>query len=543
MSGRDLLYVTSSEWKESYGGKKSSSNRSNTVPHQRLPLYHCALTLQKIEGEPCCTMDGTVFDKLNIVPFIKQHRVHPVTGEPLRVKDLIPLHFYRNGKGQLHCPVTFKVFNDHSHIVAIKTTGNVYSYDAIQNLCIKLNNWKDLLDDQVTFAKKDIITIQNPHDASSQRDLNQFYHLKHGLTLLKKEQKVSDDSKVANINTSKSMHRVFNEMKEKQTEAAKGNILYKSTPVGSASKSTSFTSSISHYDPSKDTRKEEEEKKKFWLKKFEQYKRIKKKLKKNQQKAYVTLHTSMGDINVELYPYLVPQACDNFLGLCENGYYNGVKFHRLIKGFMIQGGDPTGTGKGGSSLWNENFKDDFHPQLKHDQPGILSMANSGKDTNGSQFFITFQAAPHLDKKHTIFGKVVGGMNILKEMEQVRTDPKTDQPLTPILIERTSVYNNPFKEDEKEQEEKQKAKELEESGGERGEWFSNPVVQTEPAPVNNTSAITGGVGKYIKPDILANNQLDIFELELPKKRKAPSIEPQEQQQKKKPKANQFNFSNW
>jgi cyclophilin family peptidyl-prolyl cis-trans isomerase len=122
-----------------------------------------------------------------------------------------------------------------------------------------------------------------------------------------------------------------------------------------------------------------------------------------------TLSTDLGDIVVELYPEKAPVTVNNFVFLAREGYYDGTTFHRVIKGFMVQGGDPTGTGRGGPGY---TFGDEFDPSLRHDGPGVLSMANAGPGTNGSQFFITHVATPHLDDRHSVFGKVVGGMDVV-----------------------------------------------------------------------------------------------------------------------------------
>ncbi|CAG0895340.1 unnamed protein product [Cyprideis torosa] len=130
------------------------------------------------------------------------------------------------------------------------------------------------------------------------------------------------------------------------------------------------------------------------------------KLRKNtdtEEKA-VTLHTDLGDLKLELYCDRVPKACENFLALCASDYYNGCLFHRNIKGFMVQTGDPAGTGKGGNSIWGQKFVDEIRDDLKHDTRGVVSMANNGPNTNGSQFFITYSAQPHLDLKYTVFGR-------------------------------------------------------------------------------------------------------------------------------------------
>ncbi len=128
------------------------------------------------------------------------------------------------------------------------------------------------------------------------------------------------------------------------------------------------------------------------------------------QKHYTaTFKTEKGDFVVELYADKVPRTVNNFVFLARDKFYDGVTFHRVIRDFMAQGGDPTGTGTGGPGY---KFADEFHPSLKHNGPGILSMANAGPNTNGSQFFITHRATPHLDNKHSVFGKVVKGMDVV-----------------------------------------------------------------------------------------------------------------------------------
>ena len=122
-----------------------------------------------------------------------------------------------------------------------------------------------------------------------------------------------------------------------------------------------------------------------------------------------TFKTDQGSFVVELYADKAPRTVNNFVFLARDGFYNGVSFHRVIRGFMAQGGDPTGTGSGGPGY---QFADEFHPSLRHDSPGILSMANAGPGTNGSQFFITHGPTPHLDKHHSVFGKVTQGLDVV-----------------------------------------------------------------------------------------------------------------------------------
>src|SRR5512143_2193286 len=128
---------------------------------------------------------------------------------------------------------------------------------------------------------------------------------------------------------------------------------------------------------------------------------------KKKYKAHID--TDKGTMVVELFADKAPKTVNNFVFLAREGFYDGIIFHRVINDFMVQGGDPTGTGSGGPGY---KFGDEFHPSLKHDKPGRLSMANAGKDTNGSQFFITHVATPWLDNKHSIFGHVIEGMDVL-----------------------------------------------------------------------------------------------------------------------------------
>jgi peptidylprolyl isomerase len=134
----------------------------------------------------------------------------------------------------------------------------------------------------------------------------------------------------------------------------------------------------------------------------------------------VVLETNQGLIEIKLMPEVAPKACENFTKLVEKGYYNGIIFHRVIKGFMIQGGDPTGTGMGGESVWGKPFADEVSASAQFDSPGILAMANAGPNTNGSQFFITTARTPWLNMKHTIFGKVVSGYDVVEKIENTQT---------------------------------------------------------------------------------------------------------------------------
>lgn len=142
----------------------------------------------------------------------------------------------------------------------------------------------------------------------------------------------------------------------------------------------------------------------------------------------VVLETNQGTIEIKLMPDVAPKACENFIGLVKEGYYDGIIFHRVIKDFMIQGGDPSGTGRGGQSLWLKPFEDEVSPDVKFDRPGLVAMANAGPNTNGSQFFITTKPTPWLNMKHTIFGEVVSGYDAVQKIENTQTGPQ-DKPVS------------------------------------------------------------------------------------------------------------------
>lgn len=157
----------------------------------------------------------------------------------------------------------------------------------------------------------------------------------------------------------------------------------------------------------------------------------------------VTVRTDLGSVKIELFCEQVPKACENFLALCASDYYNGCLFHRNIKDFMVQTGDPTGTGKGGNSIWGHRFEDEFREGLKHNNRGIVSMANNGPDTNGSQWFITYNKQPHLNMKYTIIGRVIDGFETLDELEKLPVNEKNYRPLNDVKIVDVTIHANPL----------------------------------------------------------------------------------------------------
>ncbi|MFA5502362.1 MAG: peptidylprolyl isomerase [Sulfurovaceae bacterium] len=159
--------------------------------------------------------------------------------------------------------------------------------------------------------------------------------------------------------------------------------------------------------------------------------------KTTEKDPIVVLQTSAGNIELRLFPKAAPLAVKNFMTHAKNGYYNGIIFHRVIKGFMIQGGDPTGTGMGGESIWKKDFQNEYAPNLTFDRPFLLAMANAGPNTNGSQFFITTAATPFLNGGYTIFGEVINGKEVVKKIENAKTSPE-DRPYTKQIIKKAFV---------------------------------------------------------------------------------------------------------
>jgi peptidyl-prolyl cis-trans isomerase-like protein 2 len=481
--GKEKLYISASEWSNraegSSGGLRFGGNDGSIKEtHRNLPFYCCALSLQPFEVPMAAISKDSahIFDLTNIVPWIRKYSKNPITGESLKTSDLLKLQFARNSKGDCMDPVTFKVFNENTHIVFIRQTGNVYSMDTLQELCFKAKNLKDLLTDE-PFTRKDVICIQDPHNLAS-RDMNQFYYLKNNLK--------ADDEKDATVlrNADGQTSRILKQLSKsdksppEQPEEVKDTEMHTSKSSSSAKRSieaahfstgrtaASFTST-SVMNPVTKTEN-------FMYGRedvmFEAISR-----KGQDKKVNIQLQTNLGPLDLELFASITPKTVYNFLQLTQTGYYDNLKVHRLIAGFMMQTGDPTGTGKGGESCWGKDFEDEIKKSLIHDQRGLLSMANRGRGTNSSQFFITFAGCPHLDGKHTIFGKVVGGLENLSKMEQIHTD-KTDRPLKDIVIQSAKLVGpDPF-----------------------AEWQAAQEKEA-PAPKKKPVATSTEVGRYLKRD--------------------------------------------
>jgi len=476
----DKLWLTTQEMKYFFGGKKPGRKADpDEVDFKRLPFDHCALSLQPFEN-PYCDDEGHVYDLVHIVPYLKKYKSNPCTGKPLDSKGLTKLNMQKNAAGEYHCPVMYKVFNTSTHIAAIKTTGNVFCYEAIEELNIKAKNYKDLLTDE-PFVRSDIIVLQDPRN-TTKFNLSGFHHIKNSLKVDDEElvraktdpkarmKKVNNETK-ATLDELERTYKAPESVKVVSEKADKFNAAHFSTGLRGASLTSTAYDRITEGEAA------------ILDESVVKYRMIKK-------KGYVRLTTNQGPLNLELYCDVVPKTCENFLKLVAKGYYNGTIFHRSIRHFMVQGGDPTGTGTGGDSYWGGTFKDDIKSHFSHTGRGVLSMANSGPDSNKSQFFITYRSCKHLDGKHTIFGKLVGGMDTLTAIEAVGTDNK-DKPVTDIILQRAVVFVDPFVEAEEELA-KMREQEAEKI---REENAPKKAVKKEERKV-----FTSGVGKYINPTL-------------------------------------------
>ncbi|CCF73722.1 peptidyl-prolyl cis-trans isomerase-like 2 [Babesia microti strain RI] len=430
---KDKLYIVASEFARDWGGYKGNSEK---VAKRVLPFDHCFLTLNKFDSA-CCTEDGSVFDVKAVKCHISKGLNHPITGNIFKLSDLIYLNFSKDENGNLQCPLTRKRFNNFTKIVAIKPTGNVFSADSLTN--VLKSEMKDPLSG-IDIVKDDLIVLQDPEKPEKRYMENVFKKNEQHDT--KNSAPTPNDTGDESVGELSVKHKQLFPAKKNAQEPSQKSDLYTTHR-----QSASFTCTAmpvvyetEYRDKTVFERKNE----------FYQLARI------NKLKGYVKIVTTLGDLNLMLHCNKVPITTDNFLQHCEDGYYDGTIFHRCIANFMVQGGDPTGTGTGGISSFYERwskgnkceqkpdkyFKDEFDQALQHIGEGVVSMANSGPNTNGSQFFITFKSCQHLDRKHSVFGKVVGGLDVLAKFEKLETDKK-DRPKDPPKILRTIIYENPF----------------------------------------------------------------------------------------------------
>lgn len=445
---KEKLYQSASERSQEFRRNKGGSIKP-------LPFECCALTLTPYENPVMRVIIskhiGIIFENSAIVPYLMKQKIDPVTGEAFESKELYTLHMDKDEEiGQWQCPVLNKPFQKHTKIAAViqrpENEAYVYSYEALQELCFKTKNYEDLTTGRKFNKKDDVIILQDPEneELNKVRDINNFIHT----SSLREENKATASN---DVRLSVTASRILEKVKRKRDEDdAKKKLDDKSDSIKkhkvtiadltgvvmtSGQTSGSFTSSsmgLSNENVSREATNEEVLQSQFDT------------LRKMKKKGFVRLTTSLGVIDLEIHCDFVPRTACNFIGLVEDGAYNGSIFHRCIPDFMVQGGKPAKKGEPERSLWGDAFRDEFDQRLTHSGGGILSMANKGSHTNLRQFFITFKSAPHLDRKHSIFGRVVKGMDVLKSIESLPTDKK-DRPVEDITIMNAEVLYSPIQE--------------------------------------------------------------------------------------------------
>lgn len=444
---KEKLYQSSAERSQEFCRHVGDTARA-------LPFECCALTLTPFEMPVMrvCKDFGIIFETSAILPYLMKYKKDPVTGEPMSSKDLYTLHIDKDEQnGTWQCPVLNKPFQKHTKIAAViqrpENEAYVYSYEALQELCFKNKNYEDLITGKKFNRKEDVKILQDPQNDELNR-LRDINHFAHTASLREKNKSASSNDVRLSITASRIVDTVKRKKEEddenskrKQQECDDTNtkkprisiLDLKGVAMTSGKGSGSFTSSsmgLVHDNSSREATAEE-----ILQSQFDGLKKLKK-------KGFVRISTTLGVIDLEIHCDIVPKTASNFIGLVEKGAYDGSFFHRCIPNFMVQGGKPANSTEQETSIWGEAIRDEFDPRLTHSGGGIVSMANAGPHTNKRQFFITFKSAPHLDRKHSIFGRVVDGMNVLKSIESAATDDK-DRPTEPIKIIRAEVLYSPI----------------------------------------------------------------------------------------------------
>ncbi len=453
----------------SIAGSASSSTRP-------LPFDCCALTLTPYTT-PVCTPDGILFENSAITPHLIKHKLDPVTGKHMNTSDLIVLNMDKDeSTGQWMCPVLNKPFTNRTKVVAIrnnKNEANVYSYEAYYELNIKAKNYLDLVSGHKFNKETDVIILQDIENEEhcQLRDIQNFSHIREMRRENVRQQQCNQQSGnnvQYRVTAARIMEKLEKEKRKRERAAEdRAKKLMKSTlesndednsdeekimisiytdelsssihqTSGKASGSlTSTTMDITRENSARLATQDE-----IIDSQCEQLRNLKK-------KGMIRMFTNKGAMDIELHCDIVPRTTMNFILLARKGEYDGSQFHRSIPNFMIQGGKKPGTKKGsgsnGSSIWEKQFPDEFDDRLTHTGSGIVSMANSGPGTNGRQFFITYKSCAHLNRKHTVFGKVVGGIEVLRRLEQVPTEDETNRPLETLIIESIDIIENPVEE--------------------------------------------------------------------------------------------------
>lgn len=409
----DKPYITQSEWAQgdhSVGGGKKATSQAPGGGSQKNPFWYCTIGQQAVDPKNImCDKLGFVYDIRNVVPYlVKRGKVgkkgkgvpHPVVeGATLARTDLMRLVVTTNSDGQLIDPVSFREMSRYNTAVVIRSSKRVYLEDTVAELG---KAGRDPVSNE-PFTSADVVKLRSCLDHS---EASESVAAASGAVFGTASSATPSDTPLSRKGTT--THH-----------------------VAASLTSTAFTPTTTATMVEEDV-----------------VDSLKPKMPQLKDPVYALMSIdcqgAKGQLRLELYPYNAPLTVYNFIKLAQDGYYDGTVFHRNIIRFMIQGGDPTGTGSGGESIFGKTFRDEcgtFNPHT-HDGRGVLSMANKGKGTNSSQFFITYTRAPHLDGKHTVFGRVVDEKSeFLTTLEMAETKDST--PTKPIILESIRVSSDPF----------------------------------------------------------------------------------------------------
>lgn len=565
---KEKQYQSAREQREYGKSRAGTSFQHNVGSVQKtLPFACCALTLTPFETPVCTVVNednataagnsspkyAVLFDNAALMEFVLKNQRDPVTGRPLKSSQIIRLHMDQDGEGRWQCPILTKPFADHTKIVAVldrsgkksstATEAFVYSYEAYHELNVKPKNWHNLTTGHKFHPKKDVLLLNDPANSElqSKRDINKFWHIQHNrskpasgastaskpgtdiqksvtatriMEQIEKErkQKAQDEkeaTKKDKANQQKQPLSLYQKVKQRDYRVLAKDVTGVQYTAGAASRSLTSTSmDVANQNDEREATEEE-------IMQF--YFRILKTQRKGE-KGYVKLaiqfdkdYSGIGvpptkdfvEILVELHCDIVPRTCMNFIGLCQEHQYDGAVFHRIIPSFMMQGGKAPNGAKD-QSFWGAAFVDEFDDRLKHNEAGILSMANAGSNTNLQQFFITFKECSHLDRKHSVFGQVVDGMDrLMNRMKQVKTDKK-DQPLSEsITIAKAEIISDPIQEVQEQEDERLRklAQERSKTGGASSAISTSNKRKSSQIStgVSNTGT---GIGKYFSSSKMA-----------------------------------------
>lgn len=481
-SSKEKLYQSNSEHRRNAAIRAGTTTAANI--QGRLPFGHCALTLRPfVQAVMIPTANPSVlYEQSALLPFVLKYGRDPCTGKPCTTTDLVTLQMEHGnnddnyGSSSWQCPILHKALSSHSKIVAIrendsknKQSANVYSYQAYQTLNVQTKNFTDLITGEPFDPQTDVWILQDPQHPHAIPPMEQFYYITHA------NEFVNDDDDKSNANgnniqQSATAKRILAQLEKSKTKTTGDAISSPKTALSSLKRSAAATITSSSNNDDKDTSgvilaqdvtgvalTSAAGAASFTSTGMDAHTANVARpatadeiltaqcnmLRSLRTKGYVRLHTTVGPMVLEIHADMVPRTAMNFLGLCAAGRYDGTQFHRLIPNFMIQGGKAVGEETQESSLWGDAFGDEFDNRCKHNARGIVAMANAGPHTNKQQFYITFAPCPHLDRKHSVFGLVVRGMDILDQMESVGGDKNNNnKPLVKLLIERTEILANP-----------------------------------------------------------------------------------------------------